>query len=99
MRTSTFMAAMLGAAYIADPALAKKAAKPTVLDMEAIIERSESRTAECKGKFLDVLTTFHPMDQPGKALEDMAIHVCLDYAGFIPCKYYRAKSKINDNKA
>ena len=36
------MAAMLGAAYIADPALAKKAAKPTVLDMEAIIERSES---------------------------------------------------------
>lgn len=38
MRSSTFMAAMLGAAYIADPALAKKAIKPTVLDMEAQIE-------------------------------------------------------------
>ena len=87
MRSSTFMAAMLGAAYIADPALAKKDPKPTVLDMEAMIEHAEAQTAECKGKFLDHLTTFHPMDQPGKALEDMSIQVCLDYAGFIPCKY------------
>ena len=37
------------------------------------------------------------MDQPGKALEDMSIHVCLDYAGFVPCKYCRAKIHNNND--
>jgi len=72
------MAAMLGAAYIADPSLAKKAVKPTALDMEAQIEKAEANNAECKGKFLAALTAFHPMDDPGKALEDMTLNVCLE---------------------
>lgn len=85
MRTGTFAAAILNAAIFADLAHAKET-KPTALDMEAQIETMESVVSECKGKFQDTLTTFYPQDIPNKALEDMSLIVCLDYANFIPRK-------------
>ena len=54
--------------------------------MEFTIEQTEKVVNECKGRFLDTLTMLEPLDQPGKALEDMVLHVCLDYAHFIPRK-------------
>ena len=42
---------------------------------------------ECKGEFARALSTFHPGDQPGKALDDLSINVCQDYAHFLPSKW------------
>ena len=77
--------AALAAASMVDSVWAK-GNQSSVLDMEFTIEQTEKVVNECKGRFLDTLTMLEPMDQPGKALEDMVLHVCLDYAHFIPRK-------------
>ena len=85
MKGSIAVAALVAATMV-ESAWASKG-KTNVLDMEFTIEQTEKVTNECKGRFLDTLTQLEPMDQPGKALEDMVLNVCLDYAHFIPRKF------------
>ena len=87
MMKGSIAVAALAAATMVESAWAKKGSQGTVLDMEFAIEQTEKVTNECKGRFLDTLTMLEPMDQPGKALEDMVLNVCLDYAHFIPRKF------------
>ena len=86
MMKGSLAVAALVAATMVESAWASKG-KTNVLDMEFTIEQTEKVTNECKGRFLDTLTQLEPMDQPGKALEDMVLHVCLDFAHFIPRKF------------
>ena len=86
MMKGSIAVAALVAATMVESAWASKG-KTNVLDMEFTIEQTEKVTNECKGRFLDTLTQLEPMDQPGKALEDMVLHVCLDFAHFIPRKF------------
>ena len=41
---------------------------------------------DCKGRFLSTLPTLYPEGEPGRALDQMTIEVCLDFAHFLPCK-------------
>ena len=41
---------------------------------------------DCKGRFAAALPILFPEDEPGRALDEMSVAVCLDYAHFLPCK-------------
>ena len=44
--------------------------------------------SDCKGRFLSTLPTLYPGGEPGRALDQMTIEVCLDFAHFLPRKSF-----------
>ena len=49
----------------------------------------ENVVNECKGRFETSLALLHPADDPGRAIDDLSINVCLDFAHFLPRKYHK----------
>ena len=49
----------------------------------------ENVVNECKGRFETSLALLHPADDPGRAIDDLSINVCLDFAHFLPRKYLK----------
>ncbi len=46
----------------------------------------ENVVNECKARYEASLAILLSEDDPGRALDELAITVCLDYASFLPCK-------------
>lgn len=86
-KTSIATTALVGVNLSETAAAAPKTPTPNVLEQAIQLELEDNVFIECKGKFASAMTTFYPADQPGQAMEDMTLKVCLEYSHFIPCKY------------
>ena len=74
--------ALVGLMAQADDQVASATAPPT-----SGAQIFEDVVDECKGRFKGTLGLLYPNDDPGRALDDLSIGICLDYASFLPRKY------------